>query len=239
MPPRARASDSLTDYSLRQRKAIILMSLAFIVFSALAHFLIGGWVEPLFGSRSVKADQQTPQRIVIDVYPHPTPAPTPTPPPPRPHPSVEPRAAASPVVAASAFPHTRVVPPHTRPDGGNSDSHRGDGTNPTASPVATTPEPTSTPSVPQFAPCRMLHKVVPRYPEVEKSEDIQGTVVIVVEIGPDGQVLSARTGQSSGSGALDDSALTAARASTYACPPDPTRPAADLYQVIYTFEVPQ
>jgi TonB family protein len=83
----------------------------------------------------------------------------------------------------------------------------------------------------------MIHKVVPDYPEALRQEDIQGTAAVIVTIAPDGHVVDARIGESSGNVVLDASALAAARASTYECPPSQDRPQADLYQVIYTFLV--
>lgn len=83
----------------------------------------------------------------------------------------------------------------------------------------------------------MLRKIQPDYPEFVKSAGIQGTASVIVAIGPDGQVQSARIGESSSNASLDNAALAAARASTYSCPPAQGRPGTELYQVIYQFKL--
>ena len=97
----------------------------------------------------------------------------------------------------------------------------------------TTAEPEQT-----FAPCRIVRKVEPLYPDVVKHESVQGVASVIILIGPNGEALSARIGESSGSRALDDAALAAARASSYQCPPATGRQA-ELYQVIYQFSLDQ
>jgi TonB family protein len=82
----------------------------------------------------------------------------------------------------------------------------------------------------------MLRKVQPDYPDSVKGAGIQGTTIVIVAIGPDGQVVSARVGDSSGNSTLDNAAVAAARASSYACPPTASHQT-DLYQVIYVFSL--
>jgi len=232
--PTARTPDSLTEYSRRERKALVLLSLAFVVLSALAHFLLGGALTPWFKLHPIHADTQTPQPIIVERFPRPTQAPTP-----RPTPTPVPvHVRQSPQPLASSNSRATSAPFHPSPP------HVRNGTpEPGASPVsspgdqqATSAPATARPSQ-DFAPCRMLHRVVPDYSDSLRGEGVQGTVAIIVAIGSDGQVLSVRVGETSGNALLDNAALNAARESTYACPPADGRPAADLYQVIYTFQL--
>ncbi|HME82746.1 MAG TPA: energy transducer TonB [Candidatus Eremiobacteraceae bacterium] len=238
MAPTARVPDSLPQYSKRERKAIVILSLAFIVLSALAHFLLGGALTPWFRLHPVHADTQTPQPIVIDTSPRPTQAPTPTP---RPTPTPAPaHARPSPQPLTSSNPRETPGPFHSIAPPHIGAGSPGPGASPLASPgidqPATAAPATARPSQ-DFAPCRMLHRVVPDYSDSLRGAGVEGTVSIIVAIGPDGQVVSAHVGESSGNALLDNAALSAARASTYACPPADGRPAADLYRVIYTFQL--
>ncbi|MBV8081917.1 MAG: TonB family protein [Candidatus Eremiobacteraeota bacterium] len=237
MAPTARAPESLTKFSKRERKSIVLLSLAFIVFSALLHVILGSL------GTGIKLPQpppliQTPEPFTISFdppSPSPRPEPTPTPAPSRHEPQRPSTARPNPHASA---PPVRVTPPSAAPGGGR-DPGLGPRVAPSIGPGdgdGTTPAPTEQPQ-PVFAPCRMIHKVVPDYPEELRNEGIQGTASVIVTIAPDGSVLAVRIGQSSGNAVLDSSALAAARASAYACPQAQGRPEADLYQVIYTFLV--
>ena len=83
----------------------------------------------------------------------------------------------------------------------------------------------------------MTRKIQPDYPDWIKSAGIQGTAIVILSMAPNGEVLSARIGDSSGNAGLDQAALNAARASAYACPAETGRGGPDLYQVIYTFRL--
>ncbi len=61
----------------------------------------------------------------------------------------------------------------------------------------------------------VITKVKPQYSFADRERDIEGTVVIGIAIGPSGHVLNAWVAHSSGHKSLDDSAVAAARSSTF------------------------
>jgi protein TonB len=235
MAPRLRASESPSEYSHRERKAIVLLTLAFIVLSTLAHFVLGA-LYPAF-PKPHAAGPVPEQTLLIDVEaPRPTPLPLrPTPTPPPVHVAVAPQA------AQTGKPASRPIakPPTLPRTGGKGSTPPGDDTPGSPGPVAPESPVPSTPPEPlaSFAPCRMTRKIQPDYPDWAKSAGIQGTAIVILSLGPDGQVLSAHIGESSGNAALDQAALVAARASAYACPAGTGSGVPDLYQVIYTFRL--
>ena len=233
MAPRLRAPDFLTEYSHRERKAIVLLTLAFIVLSTLAHFIVGAII-PTPKSHTVAPVPESTLVVVTETH-----TPTPPPPPPTPTPAPQRQVAAPQRPAAPNNPVTTAPPlrPPIVPVG--SSPGPGSDTSATASPgVAASPGTEATPgAVPSFAPCRMTRKIQPDYPDWIKQAGIQGTAIVILSMGPNGDVLSARIGDSSGNAALDQAALAAARASAYECPPGVGRAGTDLYQVIYTFRL--
>ncbi|HXM18864.1 MAG TPA: energy transducer TonB [Candidatus Tumulicola sp.] len=82
-----------------------------------------------------------------------------------------------------------------------------------------------------------LNKVSPAYPDFCKESGIQGVVIVLVTLGPDGRVLDARVEQPAGCGALDQAALEAARKSTYTAPMVNGKPATQTYRIVYTFQM--
>jgi TonB family protein len=234
MAPTARTPESLLEYSQRERKAIVLLTLAFIILSALVHFGLGALYKPLPQVADTKPQPHESMIWVMEtptpVPPPPTPTPVPVLRPARPH--QQPQVRTSPDVSQTQPP---VVTPSTRPGPGETS---GPGPGPSTGPGNgngnQTVVPPTEPPEPVFAPCRMLRKVRPDYPDSVKGAGIQGTTIVIVAIGPDGQVVSARVGESSGNSTLDNAAVAAARASTYACPPTASHQT-DLYQVIYVF----
>jgi protein TonB len=234
--PSLHASESPSEYSRRERKAIVLLTLAFIALSIVAHFIVGslyGVIPP------AHADAPPPESTMIITYETPTPKPTPPPAvptptsPPQDHPVTPPQPAASNIPLSTA--------PPVRPLRIRAGSSPGPGTDTpaTASPgvVASHGSEVTPGPAPSFAPCRMSRKIQPDYPDWIKSAGIQGTAIVILSMGPNGDVLSERIGDSSGNAALDQAALAAARASSYECPPDVGRGGTDLYQVIYTFRL--
>jgi periplasmic protein TonB len=212
----------------------VLLTLAFIVLSALVHFGLGALYKPL---PQVADTKPQPHETLIIGLETPTPAPT-FPPTPTPKPLLRPvQPHQQPQVRTSPDVSRRppIVQPPTRPGPGETS---GPGPGPSAGPGNgngnQTVVPPTEPPEPVFAPCRMLRKVQPDYPDSVKGAGIQGTTIVIVAIGPDGQVVSARVGESSGNSTLDNAAVAAARASTYACPPTASHQT-DLYQVIYVF----
>lgn len=82
MAPTARTSLSLPEYSKRERKAILLLTLGFIILSALVHMGLGAMYRP---TRPVADIAPQPhESTVIGHLESPTPMPTP-PPTPRPY----------------------------------------------------------------------------------------------------------------------------------------------------------
>jgi periplasmic protein TonB len=233
MAPTARTPESLLEYSQRERKAIVLLTLAFIVLSALVHFGLGALYRPL---PQVVDKPQPRETLIIGGLETPTPAPT-FPPTPTPKPVFRPaQPHQQPQVRTSPDVSTRppIVGPSMGPGPGETS---GPGPGPSTGPGPGNQTVVQTePPEPVFAPCRMLRKIQPDYPEGVKSAGIQGTTIVVVAIGPDGQVVSARVGESSGNSTLDNAAVAAARVSTYACPPTASHQT-DLYQVIYVFSL--
>jgi periplasmic protein TonB len=82
---------------------------------------------------------------------------------------------------------------------------------------------------------RFVHRAEPEYPQRDIDWGVQGTVIILVTIGPDGSASDLRVWQSSGDADLDRAALEAARLSTFAPPEVDGQPATQTYRIIYTF----
>jgi len=82
---------------------------------------------------------------------------------------------------------------------------------------------------------RFVSQIQPIYPEIAKSQGIQGTTVVLVTVGPSGNVISQSIGQSAGNRQLDNAALDAARASRFQAPEVDGHPATQTYRVVYTF----
>ena len=105
----------------------------------------------------------------------------------------------------------------------------------TAPPVAATPEPTPIYEPAVVVDARFVSQVQPIYPEIPKSQGIQGTAVVLVTVGPDGNVISLSIGQSTGNRLLDAAALEAARSSKFQAPEVDGHPATETYRIVYTF----
>lgn len=80
------------------------------------------------------------------------------------------------------------------------------------------------------------HRVIPPYPSMAVDARWEGTVIVLLTIGPDG-VIEAHVGTSSGYAVLDRAALRAAEESTYRPPELNGKPAIETYRVIYTFNL--
>jgi TonB family protein len=110
---------------------------------------------------------------------------------------------------------------------------------PTAAPA--TPEPART-APPETGPVKIedsdfIHKVQPEYPEMAKEQNIQGTVIVLITIGPSGSVVSASIAESSGNAALDKAALQAAQESTFRPPLANGIPTTRQYKIEYDFQL--
>jgi len=105
----------------------------------------------------------------------------------------------------------------------------------TAPPAAATPQPTPIYEPAVVVDARFISQVQPLYPEIPKSQGIQGTAIVLVTVGPDGNVISLSIGQSTGNRLLDAAALEAARASKFQAPEVDGHPATQTYRIVYTF----
>ena len=79
-----------------------------------------------------------------------------------------------------------------------------------------------------------LRRCFPNYPDIARQAGWEGTVIVLVTIGPDG-VEDARIGATSGYPALDRAALETAKECTYRPPEVNGKPAVETYRIIYTF----
>ncbi|MBV8222628.1 MAG: energy transducer TonB [Candidatus Eremiobacteraeota bacterium] len=164
--------------------------------------------------------------------PTPTPLPTPTPTPgPKKTPAAKPKPAGPALrtltVAAGntfALPPTPAVIASTAP---------------TIAPATAAPA-TATPGAEVFAPeivvdARFANRIQPEYPQIARDQNIAGTAVVLVTVGPKGNVLSQRLEKSAGHPALDQAALNAASRSSFLPPKIDGKPATETYRVVYTF----
>jgi protein TonB len=83
---------------------------------------------------------------------------------------------------------------------------------------------------------RFEHEVRPEYPRDALEQGEQGTVIVLLTVGPDGPS-DIRVWVSSGYPSLDRAALTAAQESTYSVPEHNGQPVTETYRIIYTFSV--
>lgn len=229
-------------FTKREKYALAVLTMSFIVFSALVHVLIGSIGSGLFPHFQPEAAASI-QPIVFVRYARETPTPTPAP---------------TPRVVATAVPHAQQTrAPQTRPQvnpprPGPTDhtlTHPAhpDGVVPTGPPVvspstdqpsaAPATSPAASPAPEQIVDSEFIRKVTPDYPEMAKDENVEGAVTVRVTIGPDGQVEDAVVVQSSGDPQLDDAALKAARDSLYRAPLLDGRPTTRDYLIVYTFNL--
>lgn len=109
---------------------------------------------------------------------------------------------------------------------------------PTAPPIAAaTPQATPIYEPAVVVEARFISQVQPIYPEIAKSQGIQGTAIVLVTVGPNGNAISQSIGQSAGNRLLDTAALDAARASRFQAPEVDGHPATQTYRIVYTFSL--
>lgn len=82
---------------------------------------------------------------------------------------------------------------------------------------------------------RFISRQVPNYPEIAREQDARGTAIVLVTIGPKGNVLGAHVSQSTGFQMLDNAALDAAHGSTFLPPLIDGKPATATYRITYDF----
>jgi periplasmic protein TonB len=176
-------------------------------------------------------------KVVIPTPP-PTPPPTPTPPPPKqtpppqkstPPPQPKPLKLNIPKTTSntSANAPAAYVPPKTGSENGAPQAQG------TAEAVAATAAPTAEPTKPS---CSQPHvdpttknAVQPDYPEIAREQGASGTAEVKVTLDATGNVLSASIQQGTGSKVLDDSAIAAAKASTFSPEIDNCQPTGGTY----------
>ena len=217
-----------------ERWAITFVTTGFIVASAVLHLALGG----AFPHAQWKvAAAPSPQILVVDVLlrptpPPPTPRPSPTPKPTQEQarPSPEPR---SQHPQSTAAPERRELA-QPAPDATAGIPIDGQPT-PPQSPAAPAP---SAPADARYVvvSARFIHEVHPDYPRDATEAGEEGTVIVLLTVGPDG-VSDARVWVSSGYPSLDRAALQAAKESTYSVPEVNGEPATETYRVIYTFNI--
>lgn len=110
---------------------------------------------------------------------------------------------------------------------------------PTSEPVLATPDAQPTPV---YAPtvvveARFIDRVAPAYPDIAREQGAQGTAIVLATVGPKGFVISVALDQSTGNKVLDQSALSAARASKFQPPEIDGKPATETYRIVYTFSL--
>ncbi|MGH7727328.1 MAG: TonB family protein, partial [Vulcanimicrobiaceae bacterium] len=82
---------------------------------------------------------------------------------------------------------------------------------------------------------RFLFADQPDFPEMLRNQGVHASSIVLATVGPNGNLISARIGTSSGYSALDRAALAAARASRYAPPTIDGRAATETYRISYDF----
>jgi protein TonB len=227
-------------FSKREKYSLVLCSFAFIAFSGVVHTMIGSMGEGLMPHFTVQVTP-SPQTIIIIPGPKHTPKPTPTP-----H-------------ITSTPPPPKVTPPTVPavhpPKNNARDNHDIGPTEapyvvPTTPVVVTPSAPPATPTAqPSAAPTpnapvvidesRFKYKAPLEYPPIAMQQNIEGTVVVLVTIGPDGTLLSATIDVSSGNASLDEAALNAARASLYTPYLANGVPTEQQYKIVYDFQLNQ
>ena len=218
------------------RRAIVGLTIAFVALSALLHFSLGGLGTGIHFS-SAPIPEQSPILVTISKFSTPTPTPVPTPAPSPVHHFTQAHNPAFQQRLPSSGQRERTT------------SRRDLAATPlpiavveSTAPIASQTESPSPVETPIDARDRVVgesfrHEVKPVYPDIAKDGGQEGTVVVLVTIGPDGMALDARIAQSSGSPAIDQAALRAAKASLYYPAEIDGKPAIMTCRIIYTFQL--
>jgi protein TonB len=231
-----------SNFTRRERAAIAIATLAFIVVSAAAHFTFGAIAHALLPHWAhSQAGQIAYSMTVNTMAPSPTPTPKPMPTPtPRPvHRRPDASRTSSPNAQRTSRPNVPVTRATFAP--GRESPQPVDLTSPIPASTTTavpTTEPTPQNTSPQIAaPSTFRKKVAPEYSSICIDQGATGRVIVEVTIGPDGSLVSATVGQTSGFACLDDAALAAAKESTYTVPEVDGRPATERYLIVYDFSL--
>jgi protein TonB len=113
---------------------------------------------------------------------------------------------------------------------------------PSAAPATPEPQPSAAPTPNEPAVIKdgsFKYKAPLEYPEIAIQQNIEGTVIVLVTIGPDGTLVSATIAVSSGNASLDEAALKAARASLYTPYLANGVPTEQQYKIVYDFRLNQ
>lgn len=220
----------------RGRRSIAIITAGFIIVSAALHVLLGGAVPTVKFSAASPPSVGT---IVIDILE------TPPPPTPAPHPSPTPK----PTQSARVSPPTHQAPHPVAPRATiesqslasaaaqPSQQPQGPESSATGQPIEVSPQP-SAPADDRYVivSARFEHEVHPDYPRDAADAGEEGTVIVLLTVGPQGPS-DIRVWVSSGYPSLDRAALTAAQESTYSVPEHNGEPVTETYRVIYTFSL--
>ncbi len=218
----------------RERWTVGLVTMGFIALSFVLHMILGG-IFPPAGWRAAPAPSNTILEFERFDTPPPTPAPTP-----RPTPTPQRRVVTQPTPnAPSSHPpstatparHPVAIPSSVAPDAAS------DANMPPSQAQPASPEP-SAPADYRYVivSARFISEVHPEYPEDAARLGEEGTVIVLVTIGPQGPS-DVRVWESSGYPELDRAALVAAKESTYSIPEMNGEPVTETYRVIYTFNL--
>jgi protein TonB len=183
-------------------------------------------------------------KVVIPTPP-PTPPPTPTPPPPKSTPPPqkstpppEPKPLKLNIPKTTSNTSANAVPAYVPPKTGSENGvPQAQGTSAATAPpaAAATAEATKPAcSQPHVDPVTK-NPVQPEYPEIAREQGASGTAQVKVTLDASGNVLSVSILQSTGSKVLDDSALAAAKASTYSPEIDNCQPIGGQYRFTADF----
>lgn len=219
-----------------ERTTIALVTCGFILASGVLHMIMGGVIRPIHLSAA-------PEPSITEIAmgrletPKPTPPPTPAPSPtPRPlRVQTMPSPAQRPTAPSRTTTQSRPVVAAPRSQATSDAGVAADDQ------ATTPPEPTGAGAAPSptdyryvVVSARFIHRVDPTYPLDPVTGGDEGTVIILLTIGPDG-VSDVRVWESSGYPALDRAALQAAKESTYSVPEVNGEPVTETYRIIYTF----
>jgi protein TonB len=235
-------------FTKREKYALTILSIVFILVSGAVHFAIGAWGESVVPHFKQEATPP-PQKVTVQTLIKPPPKPTPTPPP-TPTPTPPPPLKNTPPPVNLKL---HVVTSHSSDQGGGGPVEQAytpppvgnENGVPTAVPTVTPTEaPTEapTPSGPvevtdaDFLPGG---RVQPDYPQLAQDQQIQGDVTVRITVGSSGEVVAAEISSSSGNPLLDEAALKAAKDSRFK-PPTANGVATQRdYLIIYTFRLDQ
>ena len=224
---------------------VVLAAIGFALYSqAGISAVLSGWQKPKATPPKASVSMHTvpfkvPKIALTYGSPTPTASPTPRPTPspaPTPSPSGSPRPTPKPAKTPAPKRNVAFGPSFFSPP-----TPAGPATAaPTPAPATPTPAPATPTPAEVYAPqvvvdARFVSRVQPDYPEIARAQNAEGTAVVLVTVGPKGNVISQRLEKSAGHPSLDQAALAAASHSSFQPPKIDGKPATETYRVIYTF----